>query len=72
MCGVRVIRGFFFVMLRVFIPAEVDGLAMKELGDTTDTVRSLFEHVLEICLFHSLRSFPVKKQNFWSWEYFKE
>jgi hypothetical protein len=34
---------------------------MKELGDA---VRSLFEHILEICLFHSSSSFPVKKAKF--------
>jgi hypothetical protein len=29
------VRGFFFVLWRVFIPVEFDGLAVKELGDTT-------------------------------------
>ena len=49
-----------------------EGARRYHSGVWSDTVRSLFEHVLEICLFHSLSSFLVKKQNFWSWEYFKE
>lgn len=35
LCWVKVIRGLFFVMWRVFIPAEFDGLATKVLGDAT-------------------------------------